>query len=252
MSEDAVRLEHAFSCYLAEYNSLRQEVLSRIQTQVQCFNFVLIITGGAITAVVSTVNSAKPDLYPVVFLAVGLMLPLFTCPLAYMFFDNEIMIHGIGSYLYYHSNRQMKLLTNDPSVFGNILAFPFLPPSTGKVFPPISAGRWLLFALPAFFPLFLVPVFVIMNWYTILSFRIPPLVLGAMIYGLDVLLCVRLYSAMRWIGDNRKHQERLSTKLHQDEVGEWGAGESAAVAGDDHHPVVEAHQIRANQGPIDR
>jgi hypothetical protein len=93
MSDDSERIKNAFSCHLAEYNSLRQEVLSRIQTQVQCFNFVLFITGAAITAVITTVNSSQSGNYPLIFLAAGLLLPLFTCPLGYMFFDNEIMIH---------------------------------------------------------------------------------------------------------------------------------------------------------------
>jgi hypothetical protein len=108
-------------------------------------------------------------------------------------------------------------MTGDPSIFGNILAFSYLPPSTGGVFPPISAGRWLLFALPAFSPLFLVPAYVILNFTLIASFRVAPLLLATSVYSLNIFLCYRLFRAMKWIGDNRKHQERLSARIRRGE-----------------------------------
>src|SRR4051812_14701550 len=114
MSEDEARIGRAFNCLIAEYNSLRGEVLARIGTQNQCFNFLLIITGAAITAVISTVNAGKEEYLPSVIISVALLLPLVTCPLGYMFFDNVVMIHAIGSHLYHSLYKRMKDLTSDP------------------------------------------------------------------------------------------------------------------------------------------
>jgi hypothetical protein len=125
---------NVLNAFLAEYNTLRSELLGRIQTQNQTFNFLLIIVGASITAVITTANSNRPEnLVPVTF-AVVLLLPLVTCPLAYMFFDNELMIHAIGSYIYWDRRLKFIELTSNEHLFGSITDFKYLPPSTHKVF----------------------------------------------------------------------------------------------------------------------
>ena len=67
--------------YLAEYNSLRAEQQSRLQSQNQAFNYLLIVVGAGVTAVITTVGKSQE--LPLVVLAVALFLPLLTAPLGY-------------------------------------------------------------------------------------------------------------------------------------------------------------------------
>src|SRR5215216_4594836 len=164
MSATDPNTTNVFNAYLAEYNTLRAELLARIQTQNQAFNFLLIIVGASITAIIATANSDKPwNLVPVTF-AIVLLLPLLTCPLAYMFFDNELMIHAIGSYIYWDRRIGFTKLTSDEHLFKSITDFKYLPPSTHTVFQPISRGRWYLFCIPTLLPIIFLPIYTFVKW----------------------------------------------------------------------------------------
>ena len=198
-----------FNAYLAEYNTLRSELLARIQTQNQTFNFLLIVVGASITAVITTANSGKPNLVPVTF-AVVLLLPLVTCPLAYMFFDNELMIHAIGSYLYWDRRLKFIALTGDEHVFGSITDFRFLPASTHKVFQPISRGRWYLFCIPTFLPIVFVPFYTYAKWATMQNYSNGVMALAVVVLVVDIVEVVILAGVIKWIFDNNKYQHQLS------------------------------------------
>lgn len=209
MSTNAANL---FNAYLAEYNTLRSEVLARIQTQNQAFNFLLIIVGASITAIITTANSNNPsNLVPVTF-AIVLLLPLISCPLAYMFFDNELMIHAIGSYLYWDRRLKFIKLTEDGQVFRSITDFNFLPPSTQKVFQPISYGRWYLFCIPTFLPVLFLPVYTWVKWASLPHHSRLINVSVGVIFLLDVLEVVLLARVIKWIFDNQKHQSVLTVQ----------------------------------------
>lgn len=201
---------NVFNAYLAEYNTLRSELLARIQTQNQTFNFLLIILGAGITAIISTANSDKPgNLVPVTF-AVVLLLPLIACPLAYMFFDNELMIHAIGSYLYWDRRLRFIALTRDDQLFRSITDFNFLPPSTHKVFQPISRGRWYLFCIPTFLPIAFLPVYTLLKWASLPNYSSFIEVTAIIIFLLDVVEVYILVGVIRWIFDNNKFQHQLT------------------------------------------
>jgi hypothetical protein len=201
-----------FNAYLAEYNTLRTEVLARISTQNQCFNFLLIIVGASITAIITTANSNNPaNLRPVTF-AIALLLPLITCPLAYMFFDNELMIHAIGSYLYWDRRVRFIELTKDDAVFKSITDFRFLPPSTLAVFRPISRGRWYLFCIPTFLPVLFLPVYTIVKWASLPHYSRLIYVTVAIIFLLDILEVYILARVITWIFDNDAYQHRLTAE----------------------------------------
>lgn len=214
MSSTNPNQTNVFNAYLAEYNTLRSEVLARIQTQNQAFNFLLIIVGASITAVITTANSDAPwNLVPVTF-AIALLLPLVTCPLAYMFFDNELMIHAIGSYIYWDRRVRFVELTNDKHLFGSVADFKFLPPTTSKVFHPISRGRWYLFCIPTFLPVVFLPVYTVVKWKFLPNYSIVIDVSALAIFLLDLLQVYILARVIKWVFDNRVYQYELSIGRH--------------------------------------
>lgn len=214
--QDPQSSPRAIDIYIAEYNSLRAELLARVQTQNQAFNFLLIVTAAAITAVITTANSDAGEYLAPIFLAVTLMLPLATCPLAFIFFDNEIMIHAIGSYLHYDRRPNIMELVRNQNILGSPLAFQYLPPSTHKIFPAISRGRWVLFCLPTFIPLLVLPFYVLQQWDN-LSVYFPSrdgysLILTfavLLVYVIDLVACAYLFRAILWIFQNKRHQIQL-------------------------------------------
>lgn len=212
MSDSDPNKTNVFNAYIAEYNTLRSELLARIQTQNQAFNFLLIIVGAAITAIITTANSEKSaNLVPVV-LAIALLLPLVTCPLAYMFFDNELMIHAIGSYIYWDMRVRFIELTNDPSLFKSISDFSYLPPSTRSVFQPISRGRWYLFCIPTFLPLIFTPIYIYVKWASLPNYSSVIEISAIIIFLLDVLEAFILLRAIIWVFVNNKYQHQLTAK----------------------------------------
>ena len=199
-----------FNAYLAEFNTLRSELLARIQTQNQAFNFLLIIVGASITAIITTANSNNPsNLVPVTF-AIVLLLPLITCPLAYMFFDNELMIHAIGSYIYWDRRLKFIELTNDQNLFRSITDFNFLPGSTRRVFQPISRGRWYLFCIPTFLPVVFLPVYTLVKRGSLPHYSRLIVISALFIYLLDLLEVYILARVIKWIFDNNKYQHHLT------------------------------------------
>jgi hypothetical protein len=199
--------------YLAEYNSLRTEQMSRMQTQGQAFNFLLVIVGAAITAIISAANATNRDHLPWVVTLVTLLLPLAACPLGYMFFDNEIMIHSIGSYLYHNRRHQMIAYFSNPDILGNTLAFKGLPDFTDQVFPWVSRGRWILFCIPTFLPVVFFPFISAAVWPVIehsllltdySTFLVSALIL--LFYALDIIACLLLGKAIYWTFVNDRYQ----------------------------------------------
>lgn len=215
-SEEFSDPSRAIDIYLAEYNTLRTEQLARVQTQNQAFNFLLVVAAAAITAVITSANGEKNGYLPIIFLAVTVMLPLATCPLAFIFFDNEIMIHAIGSYLYYNRRPQILRRVGDDNILGSHLAFERLPVSTHRIFPVVSRGRWLLFCIPTLLPALVLPFYVFQQWDTL------SLYLSAtdfystittyavfIVYIIDLVSCAYLLKAISWTFQNARHQEGL-------------------------------------------
>jgi hypothetical protein len=213
--------KRALDIYLAEYNSLRAEQLSRVQTQNYAFNFLVLIIAAAFTAIITSANSGSGDSLPAVVLAVALALPLVTCPLGYIFFDNEIMIHAVGSYLYYDRRPHMMRIVGDSNILGSPMAFERLPRSTHLVFPRISQGRWILFCIPTFLPVLVLPFYTHQQWLYLTKYLptadqyfVIAIASMVLVYAVDIAACWRLSAAIRWIYENAGHQDRL----HQEEM----------------------------------
>lgn len=91
--------DNPLDVYLAEYNSLRQEQLNRMQIQFSAITWLLTLIAAVITAVTFLYEKAQihdpsrliSDLLPLV--------PIATSPIAFITFDHTVMIHRIGSHI---------------------------------------------------------------------------------------------------------------------------------------------------------
>jgi hypothetical protein len=205
MAENGVN--RVLNAYLAEYNSLRAEQLSRLQSQNQAFNYLVIILGAAIGAVITSLS--KPEqmwLWGPILIALGLFLPLVSGPLGFIFFDNEMAIYSIGSRIYTDLRPHIGKIITDTGVFEDSLTFKNLNPSGPKIHRRLSAARWILFLVPTVLPTLGVGSYVITNWAQWWSYLKPsahtPLVtlyvFGGAIFIIDILTCVLLLQAIWW------------------------------------------------------
>lgn len=203
--------------YLEEYKSLRAEILARVQTQNQTINYLLLILGAAVAAVVASLKDAGAYL-PYVLFALALFLPFFTAPLSFFFFDNEIMIHALGSYLFYDRRSHIERLTNDPHVMADVLEFNHLPPRTNRLFHEISRGRWFLFVLPTLLPVAAVVIYTATNFgwlydYTVAipGIRVALVALCLSVFLVDVYALFLLVKVMLWLKQNKRLQTELKS-----------------------------------------
>jgi Mn2+/Fe2+ NRAMP family transporter len=202
--------------YLEEYKSLRAEVLSRIQTQNQAVNFLLIIMGAAITATIAVLRDVQSASYlSSVILAIILLLPLFAAPLCFIFFDNEIMIHAIGSYLFYEVRPRIAKITKSLDTLGDILEFKHLPFTTSRVFHHVSLGRWILFIIPILLPTAFSIAYSSANWGWWRNYH-SPIPKAQPINGIFLVIIIvancavstLLIFVMFWLRRNRQYQQR--------------------------------------------
>jgi hypothetical protein len=207
---DPANRPNLFEAYIAEYNTLRAELLARIQTQNQTFNFLLVILAAGVTAMIGTANGNRPVNVLPVATSILLLLPLITNPLAYMFFDNELMIHAIGSYIYWDWRPRLIQLTGDRSLFKSLVDFTHLHPSTPEVFQPISRGRWYLFCIPTMLPIAFLPAHVYFHRTLLMHYAPFIKVSAASIFLLDVIEVIILARAIIWVFDNNRYQHRLT------------------------------------------
>jgi hypothetical protein len=86
---------------LAEYNTLRQEILGRLQSQSQTFAQTIVIIGGVITliAAILRIDGASLEQLTPALALLAIFAPLVLVPLSMIFFDNEIMIFTLGKYI---------------------------------------------------------------------------------------------------------------------------------------------------------
>lgn len=136
--------------YIAEFNNLRAEQLKRIDSQNQAMSYLFLIIGASASAIVASVD--KPSM-PLILCWIALFLPIATAPLAFMFFDNEMAIHSIGSHIYWHlRDKNLTELVGDKRILEPSLEFLLLHRSSRKIHGALSRTRWSLFLLPTLLP----------------------------------------------------------------------------------------------------
>lgn len=214
MVDNESKPELVLDVYLKQFEKLREESFNRMQSQNQSFNNLLLIMGVAITALVSVLNATNVLVTYLVFAGIALFLPLITAPLGLIFFDNEIVIYAIGSYIDNDWLNEVRALVKDPKVFGDVWEFKYLHKSTRFTHTTISVGRWLLYLIPTVFPILSLVAITIVDWgwwnklilvrskYTDML-----VILCVIVFVLDVLITYSLLQGIIW--NFKKHGIRI-------------------------------------------
>lgn len=134
--------------HIAEYNSLRAEILVRLQSQGQAFSYLVTALAATVGGITYLMKENRYDLIP----ELGLFLPLVVAPLAFIFFDNELMIFRNGFLI--HKHLKHEILQN---IGQNVFLLEERGTDLGRfnigVHRILSFGRWLLFVLPVLGPI---------------------------------------------------------------------------------------------------
>lgn len=170
--------EKAADAYLSEFESLREELFARFESQRQAFNYLMAFFA-ALIALLATEHTLQIDL------RYSLLIPLVTCPLCFIFYDNEIVIWCIGSYI----DKELRPLLSK-SVEAEVLQLEarrggHLSGPTEKLHLLLSVGRWILFFTPAMVP----PAIALSAGWLSGSFFF------ALVFGIDLLLLAILIGA---------------------------------------------------------
>lgn len=143
--------EKAVDADLAEFGSLRDEVFARIESQRQSFNYLITLS----TAVLAFIASAMaPSDGGVSFdLRLIMFVPLLAAPLAFIFFDNELVIWSLGRYIRENLSPRLSEAVGRDVLMSEAKRGGLLTGGIGYVHLALSVGRWLLFLLPIGLPL---------------------------------------------------------------------------------------------------
>jgi hypothetical protein len=133
--------------HLARYSSFRAEILGRISFQSQAFNYLVVVLGAAVAAGAALLQAERPDLVQLLIL----FIPIVTAPLSYIYFDNELMIMGIGGNIFTDlSNHVSSAVKHEVQLGARALLY--LEDSTRCAHRWLSYGRWLAFIMPSLGP----------------------------------------------------------------------------------------------------
>jgi hypothetical protein len=143
-SEVSLDAERVLSGHLKEYQTVSTEIYARFDNQRQAFNYLVGVVGGLLMAY-GAATAAEVHIPVYVFLFV----PLLITPLAFIFFDNEIMIWSIIYYTRYHLRPEVQKLTMDDKVLElECRRFRYLIAGTRHIHRMLSYDRWALFLVP--------------------------------------------------------------------------------------------------------
>jgi hypothetical protein len=131
---------------LAEYATLRDEMLGRLQSQSQAFAHVLAV-GAVAFGLAGTIVSSTTLLAvsPDVKVMAALMVPVAVVPVSMIFFDNEIMIFVIGGYIWEMLRPRLRE-AEAGSLPGDALLV--IGRKLNVVHFGVSATRWIAFLVP--------------------------------------------------------------------------------------------------------
>jgi|SRR5687768_17821704 len=128
--------ETALSVHLKEYEMISLELYARFDNQRQAFNYLVVVVG-AFFAAYGAVRAEEVEIPVHVFLFV----PLLITPLAFIFFDNEIMIWSIIYYTQKHIRSEVQGILNDRVLDFECSRFRYLVPGSRQIHKLLSYGR---------------------------------------------------------------------------------------------------------------
>ncbi|HEX9987328.1 MAG TPA: hypothetical protein VGE45_02490 [Chloroflexia bacterium] len=133
---------------LAEYDSLRKEVLSRVEALRQAFNYLVVLFGATISGVIYLLKAETLSVNDLTFY-LPLLLPLGLAPLGIIFLDNEFMIYRAGFYIYHHLGKRISDLVGEEVLLVEALGFGYLSPPSRKARHILEVTRRSLFVAPS-------------------------------------------------------------------------------------------------------
>jgi hypothetical protein len=172
---------------LAEYNSLRSEIIARMNNQTSVFSYFLAALAGVVSGCSVLAQKDSFELIPWVIL----FTPLITTPLAFIFFDNEIMIFGTGGYIYDSLRPQLEAAPGDVTMLLDD-RFAKLYKLTTRIHRSLSVGRWLLFLVPNMCG-FAALLFIAPDSPVTQTVRISAALLNALLTGIIILAMIALW-----------------------------------------------------------
>ncbi|MEA3013004.1 MAG: hypothetical protein QOD42_1549 [Sphingomonadales bacterium] len=155
--------------HLSEYKVLRDEILKRLETQRQAFNYTVVVLGAVVTGLGILIGRDAGGANLALLPHLSLLLPLIVGPLAFIFFDDELVMYRdifhISKYVRYRVAEQLKweegAFDGDPRLAYDVklfmveaYGFAWLSPASQRIHSGLSTGRWLLFLLPVAVPPF--------------------------------------------------------------------------------------------------
>ena len=153
----------ALDVHLAEYTRAYTEIFSRFESQRLAFN-VLIAAFAAVLAVDKTLSDAR------IGEEICCWAPLIVASLGYIFFDNELQIWKIATYMRDVLRARVVVLTGDDSVLGldgRTIDAVFVK----RTAIALSLGRWIFFLIPALAAfLAAAPLFARADYHPVLAF----------------------------------------------------------------------------------
>ena len=193
--------------HLAEYEALTAELTSRFESQRQAFNYLVLVLGGTVALLGAAGDRPMPLLTaPDLFF----WLPLLTAPLAFIFFDNELMIWSIIGYVRHYLRLQVQATVGSDGVWQmEESRFRYLGRFCDPCHRLLSYGRWLFFLFPV----------VLSTWYAFAEVARAPhrdpvrLVVLAMDLLVTAFLVVAMVQAGREQGRWRQSDARRSGDL---------------------------------------
>jgi hypothetical protein len=196
--------------YMAEYTSLRTEVIARLTAQTQAANHVLVMLGAVIAATVAMLNASMLGKeVEWIIVAAATFLPIGAVSLFSVFTEHDLMIRAIGSFIYYDRRERLRSLTGDDAILGSVFDFRHLARSTRFTHGRFGLIRHFLFYLPLGFSASL-GIFWIHHFH-IRAVWPPELystLAASLICATHFYATVRFISAFRWRREDAVEQER--------------------------------------------
>jgi hypothetical protein len=181
--------EKAVDAQIAEFGSAREEVFARIESQRQSFNYLVTLS----TAVLAFIGSALTPSGVRFDVRLVMFTPLLAAPLAFIFFDNELVIWTLGRYIREELAPRVSAAVGRDVLVMEATRGGFLSGGIGAVHLALSVGRWLLFLLPIGLPLWYgFHIHAERGWPYVPPFRVLA-VLDALVLA---LLCLAIVAAL--------------------------------------------------------
>jgi len=108
----------ALDVHLAEYNSLRTELLQRVQIQFNAVSWLFAAIAAVAAALTFSYEKIGVHNIPWLIRLCAVFCPVVVSPVAFMVFDHILMIHRLGAYIGVTLRSKIVALAADASVLG--------------------------------------------------------------------------------------------------------------------------------------